>query len=101
MALRIRFDAQAKRDLLDIRSYLMEHAGTAAAERVRKHLRERIYRLHDTPLIGVVTSEPSIRILPPTRYPYRIYYTVAAEAVVILHIRHSARRDPDLDDLKR
>ena len=55
----------------------------------------------ETPLIGVATSEPGIRILPPTRYPYRIYYTVTDVAVVILHIRHSARHDPDLGDLGR
>lgn len=101
MALKVRLDAQAKRDLLHIRSYLIEHAGRAAAERVREHLRQRINRLRDLPLMGVVTSEPAIRVLPPTRYPYRIYYTLTADAVVILHIRHTARRDPDFADLKR
>jgi plasmid stabilization system protein ParE len=47
------------------------------------------------PFIGVVSSNPQIRILPPTRYPYRIYYTVQGEDVVILHIRHTARLAPD------
>jgi hypothetical protein len=51
--------------------------------------------------MGVATSEPAIRVLPPTRYRYRIYYTLTADAVAILHIRHTARRDPDLADLKR
>lgn len=101
MALKVRLDPQAKRDLLEIRSYLAEHAGTAAAERVRTHLRQRIHRLASAPLIGVATSDARIRILPPTRYPYRIYYTLTQDGVVILHIRHSARRDPELDDLKR
>ena len=101
MALKVRLDAQAKRDLLEIRSHLIQHAGITVAERVREHLRQRINRLRDLPLMGVVTSEPAIRILPPTRYPYRIYYTLTSEAVVILHIRHTARRDPDLDELKR
>lgn len=40
-----------------------------------------------------------IHILSMTRYPYRIYYTVSAVAVVILHIRHTARLDPDLGEL--
>ena len=40
-------------------------------------------------------SNPEIRILPPTLYPYRIYYTVQGDDVVILHIRHSARSEPD------
>jgi hypothetical protein len=40
-------------------------------------------------------------VLSITRYPYRIYYTVTAVAVVILHVRHSARLDPDLSELER
>jgi hypothetical protein len=47
----------------------------------------------------VRTNEPDIRVLPPTRYPYRIYYTITADAVVILHVRHNARRDPDFSNL--
>lgn len=33
--------------------------------------------------------------LPPTRYPYRIYYAVLGDDVVILHIRHTARSTPE------
>ena len=98
MALKVRLDPQAKRDLLEIRSYLTHHAGAVAAEHVRVHIRQRISRLSATPLIGVATGEPGIRVLPPTRYPYRIYYTLMADAVVILHVRHSARRDPEPED---
>jgi hypothetical protein len=36
-----------------------------------------------------------------TRYPYRIYYTVTAVAVVILHIRRTARLDPEAGELER
>jgi hypothetical protein len=50
-------------------------------------------------MLGVETGEPGILYLAPIRYPYRIYSTVTAVAVVILHIRHSARLDPDLGDL--
>jgi hypothetical protein len=45
--------------------------------------------------VGLATSNPHIRILPPTRYPYRIYYTVQSDELVILHIRHTARLAPD------
>lgn len=37
-------------------------------------------------LIGVLASNPEIRILPPSRYPYRIYYTIQGDDVVILYI---------------
>lgn len=91
----IRWDARAVQDLQDIRSYIVQHGSPAAADRVRLHLRSRIELLLTKPLIGVPTSNSEIRILPPTRYPYRIYYTVQGNDVVILHIRHSARLAPD------
>jgi plasmid stabilization system protein ParE len=45
--------------------------------------------------MGALTSDPLLRILQPTRYPYRIYYTVQSDEIVILHIRHTARRTPE------
>jgi toxin ParE1/3/4 len=91
----VRWDVRALEDLRDIRRYVGERASPAAADRVREHLRTRIARLLTRPLIGVLTSNPEIRILPPTLYPYRIYYTIQGDDVVILHIRHSARLEPD------
>jgi plasmid stabilization system protein ParE len=91
----LRGDARALQDLRDIRSYIAAQGSPASAERVRRHLRGRINRLRSNPFIGVVTSNPDIRVLPPTRYPYRIYYTIQAEHIVILHIRHTARQAPD------
>jgi plasmid stabilization system protein ParE len=101
MALKLEFDPQARTDLAAIRAYLLSQAGPAPAERVRAYLRRRIRSLLDNPRLGVATTEPAIRVLPPTRYPYRIFYTVTANAIVILHIRHSARRDPDFTDPSR
>jgi plasmid stabilization system protein ParE len=93
--MRLRWRPRALQDLRDIRSYIAAHSSPTAAERVRRHLRTRAARLLDSPSIGVVTSDPEIRILPPTRYPYRIYYTVQGDDVVILHIRHTARKSPE------
>ena len=93
--MKLRWDVRAVQDLRDIRSYIATHGSPLAAERVRQHLRTRGQRLLINPLIGVVSTNPQIRILPPTRYPYRIYYTVQGEDVVILHIRHTARLAPD------
>jgi toxin ParE1/3/4 len=91
----IRWDVRALEDLRDIRRYIAQRGSPAAAERVREHLCARVARLIARPLIGVLTSNPEIRILPPTQYPYRIYYTIQGDDVVILHIRHSARSEPD------
>ena len=67
------------------------NASPAAADRVRGHLRARIDRLRANPFIGVTSSNPDIRVLPPTRYPYRIYYSIQSDEIVVLHIRHTAR----------
>jgi plasmid stabilization system protein ParE len=58
-------------------------------------LRARIDRLRANPFIGVTSSNPDIRVLPPTRYPYRIYYSIQSDEIVVLPIRHTARRAPD------
>lgn len=99
MALKLRLDPQAAQDLNAIRAYLLAEAGPATADRVRGHLRNRMDGLRHNPRMGIVTTEQDIRVLPPTRYPYRIYYVIGPDAVIILHIRHSARRDPDFQDL--
>jgi plasmid stabilization system protein ParE len=57
-------------------------------------LQSRIVRLLRQPLIGIAGQHSDVRILPPTRYPYRIYYTIQDDEIVILHIRHTARQEP-------
>ena|SRR5438477_3242672 len=93
--MKLRWDARAVQDLRDIRRYIAMHGAPGSADRVRRHLRARVHRLLTHPFIGVASTNSHIRILPPTRYPYRIYYTVQADDVVILHIRHTARMAPD------
>jgi toxin ParE1/3/4 len=97
--MKVRLDEQARRDLIDIRTSLRRHASPAAGERVHSHLRSRIKGLGKHPYIGTRASEPDVRVLAPSRYPYRIYYTVTHDAVIILHVRHTARREPDLSRL--
>jgi plasmid stabilization system protein ParE len=74
--------------------------GALVAEHVHDELLDAMRRLALRPfLLGRPTANPAVRLLPLRRYPYRIYYTVTAVAVVILHIRHSARLDPDLSEI--
>ena len=96
--MRLRWDARAIQDLHDIRSYISARSSPAAANRVRQNLHARADRLRVHPCIGVDTRKTELRILQPTRYPYRIYYMVQGDEIVILHIRHTARGAPD--DLK-
>lgn len=94
MGLKIRFDARALADLVEIRDYLIERS-PAGAERIRLHLVETIGRLSYFPFLGRATDEPKVRVLPLTRYPYLIFYTAIGDEVVILHVRHGAREPVD------
>jgi plasmid stabilization system protein ParE len=97
----IRYRRRALRDLDRIRAYIEAKADdTHAAEKVRQHILGRIERLRIVPLTGSPTKIPRLRILFPTKYPYRIYYLVSPERVTILHIRHTSRDVPDLDKLR-
>lgn len=95
MGLKVSLHRRARADLKSIRDYITQHTGARSAERVRVHLMQRIGQLSNAPHIGVASPNPALRILQPTRYPYRIYYTVQGDEIVILHIRHTARRMPD------
>ena len=99
MVLKVRLYHRARSDLIEIRNYLMREAGSVAAERVRSHLQQKLLMLGTQPLMGTPTTNPNIRILSPTRYPYRIYFTVTPSTVYILHVRHTSRQDVDPDEL--
>lgn len=61
-------------------------------EKIAKHL-------GDFPESGQHTDELDTRIAFSPRYPYRIYYRIVANEVVILHIRHAARRPIEPGDI--
>ena len=99
MVLKVWLHRRARTDMAEIRDYLLREAAAASAERVRKHLMDRILRLANSPRPGISTSEPGIRVPSPTPNPYRVYFTATADTVIILHIRHTARRAPKADEI--
>lgn len=98
MARRLRFDQRAVQDLADIRGYLLERSVTGA-DNVRTHIAATLEALIHFPHIGRATDHPSVRVLPLKRYPYLLFYTVTDDEVIVLHIRHGARRPPETGEL--
>jgi toxin ParE1/3/4 len=90
MGLTLRFDDRALDDLRQIKSYIAEHS-PSGAERMRQHIMHTI-TLADFPFLGRATDEPRVRILVMTKYPYLMFYSVVKDEVVILHVRHAARK---------
>ena len=95
---RVRLTARAKRDIADIRSYFASD-DKRAAERVRQQILHAISLLADYPLIGTASDEAQVRVKLVRHYPYRIYYRVMGDVIEILHVRHTARKEPDPQDL--
>jgi plasmid stabilization system protein ParE len=67
--------------------------GRAAAEGLETRLRQVIAHVAEHPLAApAVENRPGVHVLPLVRYPYRVFYRVLRDRVLILHIRHTSRR---------
>jgi toxin ParE1/3/4 len=96
--MRIRYTPESRDDLEAIYRYLDRRA-PAAAQAVKAAIVLQIRHLADTPPMAPASDEPGIRELTIRRYPYKVYYSVDANEVWKLHIRHTSRRPPDLSEL--
>ena len=62
---------------------------------------DSVAHIGDNPYLAQETEKPGIRRWYIRRFRYSIFYTVAGEEVIIISIRHAARRWPwqqDADD---
>jgi toxin ParE1/3/4 len=85
---------RALRDLEDIASYFAER-NPAGAVNVLGAVKSSIDTLSFLPRIGRVVDNAGHRRVPVLRYPYLIFYRIAGDELLILHIRHSSRRPID------
>jgi toxin ParE1/3/4 len=93
--MRVRYTDTALRELDEIFAYIAKNNRTAAASVVGR-VEALIGQLAEFPLMAQETDVADVRKFPLGRFPYDIYYTVERDEVVILHIRHGARRPPTL-----
>ena len=83
MGLKVTLHGRAERDLQDIIDHRAREHGARVAEHVHDELLDAMGRLAQRPfLLGRPTATPDVRLLSLRRYPYRMYYTVTAVAVV-------------------
>ena len=90
--MRVRYSSRARDDLDQIYSYLNERSPVAATAVLRR-IHGRVLQLADSPLLGPATEIADVRGLSVGRYPYKAYYHVMKDEVLILHIR-DLRRAP-------
>ncbi|MCC6983006.1 MAG: type II toxin-antitoxin system RelE/ParE family toxin [Bauldia sp.] len=87
----VRYGPRARADLHDIAQYLSERSLQGAVN-VLRDIGEYVNLLREHPRAGLETGQADVRVKISRRYRYRVFYREAKEAVLILHIRHPARR---------
>ena len=97
--MKVRYSQRAVADLIGIADYIRER-NPRAAEAVAKRIRASIAQLEMFPLIGRLTDDPGIRLLPIVRYPYLVFYEVGTAEVVVQHIRHGRRAPPTPSEMR-
>jgi plasmid stabilization system protein ParE len=98
MKLDIRISGRARRDFADILEYI-QRRNPAAAERLYERVGRTINLLSEFPHIGQPTVKAGVRMTTVPRYGYKIYYSASYDSLDVIHIRHPARRDPELGNL--
>jgi toxin ParE1/3/4 len=85
---------RALRDLKKIASYIVDR-NPAGAINVLGAIKSSIDTLSFFPQIGRLVDNAGHRRVPVLRYPYLIYYRIAVDELLILHVRHASRRPID------
>jgi len=95
--MKTRYTETALIEVNEIFAYIAQR-NPAAAARVVARIERTIRNIGDFPEIAQEADEPEVRRIPAGRYPFIIFYTIEADEVVILHVRHGARRWPWEDE---
>lgn len=95
----VSFTRRAVADLEEIAAYLHERSPYGAT-RVRSAILHTLENLARFPRLGRSQAVEGVRKFGTPRYPYLIYYTIDElnDQIVVLSIRHSARRSEMEDD---
>ena len=97
---KLRYAPRAIADIDQIHDYISRRSPRGATNVVAR-IRDTAGLLAMWPGVGQSTNMESILKQAVGRYPYVIFYTVNAESdeVVIMHVRHGARRSPEINEI--
>jgi len=91
--MRVRYTEPAARELDAGISYFLEHAPSVVVD-FADSIDRALTRLLDHPYSAEETEKRGVRRVYVRRFRHSIFYTVQGDDIVILHIRHAARRRP-------
>lgn len=90
--MRLRYTKEALAELAGVLGGIAEHS-PQGARRVRSRIRKATGLLVEHPYSGQRTSNPALRRVVLTPYPYLIFYRITDQELIVIGIRHAAR-DP-------
>ena len=91
--MRVEYSKRAIRDLKQVATYYHETAGEKVAEDISCRIAEVIERVRRTPFSApALAQRPMLRVVLLIKYPYKIFYRVKPDVILIYHIRHTSRR---------
>src|SRR5450631_1420921 len=88
----IDYAPRARADLSHIGAQSRRVFGEVVAAALETHIRETIERLAVVSKRQHLRQRPTVYSLPLVRYPFRLFYKLTEDSVIILHIRHTSRR---------
>ena len=91
--MKLRYTRTALRQIEEALSYIAARSPQVAAG-MRARILATAALLQDHPHAAQATTRPNTRRVILTPFPYVLFYRVAVDEVVILRLRHSARRPP-------
>jgi plasmid stabilization system protein ParE len=88
----VRYTRRAQNDLTKILEYI-EARSSQGGPHVKRAIRRAIETISEHPAVGHATGRDQTRGFPVSGgYPYLVYWTVEADEIWIIHIRHGARK---------
>lgn len=88
--MKLRYTHRALDELDEILTYIAQHS-PQGARRVHLRIRAVIEMLLQHPRSGRRTTNPRLRRIAATPFPYLIFYELRDDELVIIGIRHGAR----------
>jgi len=88
---KLRFTPRARDDLVEIADFLRERNPRAALQ-VRAAILNSLQMIARYPSAGRLQTTARIRKLVVRRYPYLVYYTLRDQEIIVLSVKHAARR---------
>ncbi|GJE25716.1 type II toxin-antitoxin system RelE/ParE family toxin [Methylobacterium organophilum] len=89
--MKLRLTRPAAQQLDKVLIYIAQH-NPSGARKVQDRVQATMQMLVDHPFAGHATARRGIRRMIVTPYPYAITYSLGADEVIILGVRHTARR---------